>query len=313
MTWFKVDDGLHSHRKAVRAGVPAMGLWVLAGSWCADHLSDGFIPDYMAARLDPDCEQNAARLVDVGLWVTAERGGDKGWQFHDWVEQQPTREQVLAERKANAARQERFRQRANAKRAAAAEAATPTRESRQTNTVSNAVTDGVTNGPVTPTRPDPTRPTTSNEVVEGPPQASAATTRSSTKGTRIPKDFYATDEMIQWARENTPNVGAAETAAFIDHFTGAAGQRGVKTDWVATWRNWMRREQKRIEEQRSRFPNNGAGYTARNGVTESNAPKRIPADQRCPTHPNFPATTCSPCRADRLAGDGARAAVGGVS
>jgi hypothetical protein len=96
MTWFRVDDGLHSHRKAVRAGVPAMGLWVLAGSWCADHLTDGFIPDYMAARIDRDSEEKAARLVEAGWWVVAEKGGDKGWQFHEWTDQQPTREEALA-------------------------------------------------------------------------------------------------------------------------------------------------------------------------------------------------------------------------
>ncbi|MET0416031.1 MAG: hypothetical protein ABW022_08425 [Actinoplanes sp.] len=96
MTWFRVDDGLHSHRKAVRAGVPAMGLWVLAGSWCADHLTDGFIPDYMAARIDRESESNAARLVEAGLWMVAEKGGDKGWQFHEWTDQQPTREEAMA-------------------------------------------------------------------------------------------------------------------------------------------------------------------------------------------------------------------------
>lgn len=96
MTWFRVDDGLHSHKKAVRAGIPAMGLWVMAGSWCSDHLTDGFIPDYMALRLDRDAEEFAARLVEAGLWIVAEKGGDKGWQFHEWTEQQPTREEAMA-------------------------------------------------------------------------------------------------------------------------------------------------------------------------------------------------------------------------
>lgn len=96
MTWFKVDDGLHSHRKAVRAGIPAMGLWVMAGAWCADQLSNGFIPDYMVFRLDRDADVNAKSLVDVGLWEPAEQGGEKGWQFHDWTEHQPTREEAQA-------------------------------------------------------------------------------------------------------------------------------------------------------------------------------------------------------------------------
>lgn len=35
--WFRVDDKLHTHEKALLAGVPAMGLWVMCGSWCASH------------------------------------------------------------------------------------------------------------------------------------------------------------------------------------------------------------------------------------------------------------------------------------
>lgn len=53
--------------------------------------------------------------------------------------------------------------------------------------------------------------------------------------------------MITWARENTPNVGLAETAAFVDWAISAPGSRGVKKDWVAAWRNWMRREQKTFD------------------------------------------------------------------
>jgi hypothetical protein len=56
--------------------------------------------------------------------------------------------------------------------------------------------------------------------------------------------------MIQWARLNTPQVGAAETDAFIDFWRGKPGNAGTKLDWLGTWRNWMRREQKRIDERR---------------------------------------------------------------
>lgn len=52
-----------------------------------------------------------------------------------------------------------------------------------------------------------------------------------------PDDFSITPEMREWARTKTPNVNIdLETEAFLDH-TFAHG----KTDWVGTWRNWMRR------------------------------------------------------------------------
>lgn len=116
MPWFMVDDRFHGHRKAVRAGTAAVGLWVLAGSWCGGELTDGFIPDYVAARLDPEYVEHAARLVDAGLWLIDEHDGDKGWRFHEWTEFQKSREQVLGER---AEAKERMRRVRAAKKAKA--------------------------------------------------------------------------------------------------------------------------------------------------------------------------------------------------
>lgn len=61
------------------------------------------------------------------------------------------------------------------------------------------------------------------------------------RGTRIPDDFAVTAEMVAWVRQHCPTVdGRTETERFTDHFRAAPGQKGVKLDWVATWRNWMR-------------------------------------------------------------------------
>jgi hypothetical protein len=175
MTWFKVDDGLHSHLKAVRAGIPAMGLWVMAGSWCAANLTDGWIPDYIAVRLDPDYEEHAAMLVKAGLWVKAKRNGESGWRFHEWNEpgRQPVREQVLADRAANAQRQAAWRERAKREREARQQSQADSRSR-------NGVTTSVTNGDVTasitgaPTRPDPTRPVLPTEVLKDVPPSAGA-------------------------------------------------------------------------------------------------------------------------------------------
>lgn len=61
------------------------------------------------------------------------------------------------------------------------------------------------------------------------------------RGTRLPEDFAVTADMVAWARAQHPTVdGRAETERFRDHFRGAPGQKGVKLDWPATWRNWIR-------------------------------------------------------------------------
>lgn len=88
MSWFKVDDKLHDHRKIRKAGKAAMGVWVLAGSWSMDNLTDGFIPADVLIRWGG--RTDAGRLVTAGLWYEDEQGGESGWRFHDWARFQPS-------------------------------------------------------------------------------------------------------------------------------------------------------------------------------------------------------------------------------
>ncbi len=101
MPWFKVDDQLAFHRKALMAGNAAMGLWVRAGSWAAQQLTDGIIPDDLLSSLGS--RYQADRLVKAGLWER-EPGG---YRFVNWHEWQPTRAEV-EKRRADGA--ERLRQ-----------------------------------------------------------------------------------------------------------------------------------------------------------------------------------------------------------
>lgn len=94
MTWFKVDDNLAFHPKVLAAGNSAMGLWVRAGSWCAQQLTDGYVPDSILPSLGTRAA--ARQLEQAGLWVRL----DDGWGFHDWHERQPSRAQVESERAA---------------------------------------------------------------------------------------------------------------------------------------------------------------------------------------------------------------------
>lgn len=62
------------------------------------------------------------------------------------------------------------------------------------------------------------------------------------RGTRIPDDFAVTDDMAAWGRREFPHIdGRRQTELFVDHWRAQPGQRGVKLDWVATWRNWIRK------------------------------------------------------------------------
>lgn len=120
MPWFKVDDNLAFHAKVVAAGNPAMGLWVRAGSWSADQLTDGFVPDHMLPALGTSAQ--AKRLVEVRLWEKA----DGGFRFHEWNRdgRQPTRADVEKRREEDRVRK------AEARAAKAAQSRSKTGETR---------------------------------------------------------------------------------------------------------------------------------------------------------------------------------------
>lgn len=62
------------------------------------------------------------------------------------------------------------------------------------------------------------------------------------RGTRIPEPFILTADMKAWAATEVPGLDViAHTREFVDHWRAASGQTAVKRDWVAAWRNWMRK------------------------------------------------------------------------
>lgn len=181
MTWFKVDDGFHKHRKRIRAGLTmeglaAIGLWTVAGSWSADELTDGFVPDDVMDYLAPGIGQDLGKRLEFarlwqrnaeGVLVPANPGGvyvpdggkgnEPGWQFHQWEDHQPTREQVMAERAAAAERQRRARDKARENRDNHGQNdGMSRRDSRVSNSGSHGGSSPAVTGP--PSRPVPTRP-----------------------------------------------------------------------------------------------------------------------------------------------------------
>lgn len=66
----------------------------------------------------------------------------------------------------------------------------------------------------------------------------------SKKGTRLPSDWKLSSEY----REAALSIRAIDLAelydiagAFRDYWIAVPGAKGVKLDWLATWRNWVRR------------------------------------------------------------------------
>lgn len=150
MPWFRLDDSFHSHPKVIAAGNEAIGLFVRCGTYAAEHLTDGFIPEDIAvlygardtgSRRNPGTgkpETLAETLVRTKLW----RRARSGWRMRDYLDYNPSKQAVDKDRKNAAERQRRRR-----------DTVMSHRDSRSDNGVSHT----------TPTRPDP-----SNGSVVGP-------------------------------------------------------------------------------------------------------------------------------------------------
>lgn len=241
MTWFKVDDNLHSHPKRHQAGLRAMGLWVIAGSWASAHLTDGFVPKHMLASLGGQ-SKDARSLVESGLWLAEE----DGWQFHDWEAQNPTREDVEGKREDWRNRQRLARER---KARAAAHDPSPEDVTRDTRVTHESVNEWMSPSPV-PSRPVPSLTTpkgvgsveaTPTEEAS-PSSADAAAPTPSKKGRRIPDGWTPsrTDANKKAEGGIDPDRLRLELDKFHDYWSAKTGQQATKLDWDATWRNWLR-------------------------------------------------------------------------
>ena len=148
MAWFKVDDGFHSSRKLLRipkrVRFAAVGLWTVAGSWAADQLTDGNVPDYMISEFGGPPAAPAA-LVEVGLWERTQGG----YTFCNWHEYQPSKKDVDAERAASRERMKELRARRKQKK--------PLEQGEEQGAFGRTDTNSSENvrNP-DPTRPDPT-------------------------------------------------------------------------------------------------------------------------------------------------------------
>jgi hypothetical protein len=61
------------------------------------------------------------------------------------------------------------------------------------------------------------------------------------RGSRLPHDWVLTKSLGEWAQTERPDLNIRQTAdQFKDYWIAQAGQKGVKLDWAATWRNWVR-------------------------------------------------------------------------
>lgn len=232
MTWFKVDDKLHSHskiRKVLAEDPAALALWVVAGSWSSDNLTDGFVPDHQLPWLIPSgADELAQKLVTARLWRRV-RGG---YQFHEWHEdgdgtkRNPSREEVEEDRrkKAEAGRKGGLasgKSRSKTEAPASANGSAP----------AMAPADGLLEPP---TRPDPTL---KNKTSSPPPAADEAFDRF---WAAYPRKAGKGQARKAWAKAVKATDPEAVIAGAQRYARERAGQDQQYTAHPATWLNGER-------------------------------------------------------------------------
>ena len=103
MPWAKLDDQFFYNKKIAQVDGPAKLLYIAGLVYASNQLTDGFIPEravkFIASTADvANCHDFARQLLDVGLWVAT----DDGYQINDYLEWNPSKEQVERTRAARA-------------------------------------------------------------------------------------------------------------------------------------------------------------------------------------------------------------------
>lgn len=65
------------------------------------------------------------------------------------------------------------------------------------------------------------------------------------RGTQLPIDWMPTIDEIEYCKLNRPDLNWKVVAeSFRDYWIAQPGVKGRKTDWFATWRNWVRNQRR---------------------------------------------------------------------
>jgi len=72
--------------------------------------------------------------------------------------------------------------------------------------------------------------------------------KTATRGARLPANWKPDSELAEWSKTERPDLDLRKVfAEFTDYWNSVAGGKGVKLDWNATWRNWVRSQ--KVEKQ----------------------------------------------------------------
>ena len=110
MPWARIDDGFAHNPKIEAASHAEIGLYVLCLAECSRRLTEGHIDQRLIAVASghrDDTDTLVDRLVDLKLWV---ENGDGTYQIPDFLDYNPSAEEVKAKREVDKLRQRTYRE-----------------------------------------------------------------------------------------------------------------------------------------------------------------------------------------------------------
>jgi hypothetical protein len=91
--WARIDDGFHSHPKVRDTSLAAVGLFALGLSYCANHLTDGALPEsFVRDHARGHAGRKALHELIERRWFERAEGG--GLHIAGYLEWNPSRAQV---------------------------------------------------------------------------------------------------------------------------------------------------------------------------------------------------------------------------
>lgn len=217
MPWSRVDDGWSDHPKVIGLSLAAKGLWLVGLSYASRNLTDGLVPAAVCYREgSPDEVQDAMnQLIDAGLWSWE---GERHVRIHDFLEYNPSKAQVEAERTKTKERVANWREKRKAEDPA------PDNVTALHGRYTPVSNGGVTPAPV----PVPVPNRTPNGVLA--PAAPKNKTR------RVIPEEWTPDEK---GRTYASNIGIGNIDREVERFKDFHRAKGnTFLDFAAAWRTW---------------------------------------------------------------------------
>ena len=92
MTWVKIDDNFPDHPRVIGLSDAAFRTHLTAMCYSARYLTDGSIPSSALRSIGP--RKCAQELEAAGLWQRT----DHGWSIRDYLDYNPSRASIEADR-----------------------------------------------------------------------------------------------------------------------------------------------------------------------------------------------------------------------